>query len=210
MADSGFRVFSSAVTSEFGRARDALANDLQSHDVIVRVQRSFRYDGEAETLLHKLRNYIERCDVVPCLIGARSGAFPTVAEAAPFRDDLPDGITEASYTQWEFFFARHFGRLCLVYLASDKFQRDERKASLGERSDFQAAFVAQVKALGLQRTAVGNLHEFRADALKDLLRSPAQHQMPATLRESLTNKLASEFKPIVLPYPSLGSSVQGP
>jgi hypothetical protein len=54
-----FRVFVSAVTSGFGSARDALANDLQSHDLIVRVQRCFRNDDKAGTLLHKLRNYLE-------------------------------------------------------------------------------------------------------------------------------------------------------
>jgi hypothetical protein len=48
---SKFRVFLSAVTSEFGTARDALANDLQSHDVIVPVQRSFRHDGQLLTYL---------------------------------------------------------------------------------------------------------------------------------------------------------------
>jgi len=36
---TGFRVFLSAVTSEFGAARDALANDLHARDVQVRVQR---------------------------------------------------------------------------------------------------------------------------------------------------------------------------
>jgi hypothetical protein len=68
-----FRVFVSAVTSEFGSARDTLANDLQSHDLIVRVQRSFRHDDNAGTLLHKLRNYIETCDVIIFLIGAWLG-----------------------------------------------------------------------------------------------------------------------------------------
>ena len=80
---AGFRVFLSAVTSEFGPARDALADDLQGHDdVTVRVQRSFRDDPGADTLLHKLRNYIAGCDVVVCLIGARSGAVRIInAEA---------------------------------------------------------------------------------------------------------------------------------
>ena len=118
-----FRVFLSAVSSEFGTVRDALANDLQSHDLIVRVQRSFRYDDNAETLLHKLRNYIETCHVVIFLIGSRSGAgFPTAVEAERFRDDLPQGITEASYTQWEMLFARHFGKKCLDLLRDRRFQ----------------------------------------------------------------------------------------
>lgn len=106
------RVFLSAVRSEFGAERDALADALRAHDgMTVRVQRSFRHNPDAETLLHQLPNYMERCDPVVCLIGTRSGAsFPQPGEAAPFlaRAILPPGIAEASYTQWEFFRARHF------------------------------------------------------------------------------------------------------
>ena len=39
-----FRVFLSAVTSEFGTARDALANDLQARGLQLRVRRSFRQE----------------------------------------------------------------------------------------------------------------------------------------------------------------------
>ena len=119
-----FRVFLSAVSSGFASARDRLADDLQAHDVTVRVQRSFRHDEAAGTLLHKLRNYIESCDVVVCLIGPRSGAgFPVAPEAAAFPGILPAGVTEASYTQWEFFFARHFNRRCLVTVRIVSFVR---------------------------------------------------------------------------------------
>jgi hypothetical protein len=128
------RVFVSVVTSEFGIARDALANDLQSHDLTVRVQRSFRHDDNAGTLLHKLRNYIETCDVVIFLIGARSGGgFPTAIEAEQFRDDLPKGMAEASYTQWEMFFARRCEKKCLIYFAIDRFKRDRRTAPPDDR-----------------------------------------------------------------------------
>jgi hypothetical protein len=44
---SDFPVFLSAVSSEFEAARDALANDLHSHDVPLGIQRSFRLDGQA-------------------------------------------------------------------------------------------------------------------------------------------------------------------
>ena len=153
-----FRVFLSAVSSEFGTVRDVLANDLQSHDdLIVRVQRSFRYDDNAETLLHKLRNYIETCNVVIFLIGSRSGAgFPTAIEAERFRDDLPQGITEASYTQWEMFFARHFGKKCLIYFATDDFKRDKPATPPDDREALQSAFIAHVKAPGPQWTSVGS------------------------------------------------------
>lgn len=138
-----FRVFLSAVSSEFEAARDALATDLQSFDdVTVAVQRSFRHDHKAGTLLHKLRNYIEHCDGVICLAGTRSGAgFPTAVEAAPFLGDLPPGFTEASYTQWEFFFALHFGKVPVVYVAKDAFRRSRRNPAAGDRPDLQAAFL---------------------------------------------------------------------
>src|SRR5215469_15212127 len=101
-----FRVFLSAVTSEFGTARDAVANDLQARDLQLRVQRSFRQKPGADTLLRLLHDYIRECSAVVYVIGTRSGACPSLAEAAEFAHLLPSGITAASYTQWEFFFAR--------------------------------------------------------------------------------------------------------
>jgi hypothetical protein len=185
---AALRVFLSAVSSEFGSARDALANDLQSHDVTVRVQRSFRHDGKADTLLHKLHNYIESCDAVVCLAGTRSGAgFPKPGEAAPFVDMLPDGFTEASYTQWEFFFARHFKRRCLVYFATNKFRRDKRVSPARDRPKLQTSFATHIKSLGVQWTPVDGRQQLRAEVLKDLWS-----------REHAD-------KPIVPPYPSLGT-----
>ena len=54
MAVAEFRVFLSTVTSEFGRARDALAADLRSRGLLVRVQSDFRQEAEADTTLRKL------------------------------------------------------------------------------------------------------------------------------------------------------------
>jgi hypothetical protein len=117
-----FRVFLSAVMSEFGSARDALANDLQARDVQVRVQRSFRHEAESDTLLRLLHDYIRDCSAVVCLIGTRSGACPPPFPAAPFRDMLPTGVSEASYTQWEFFFARAHKRRLSLYIAAADYQ----------------------------------------------------------------------------------------
>ena len=65
-----FRVFLSAANSEVGRAREALANDLPSHDgVLVRVQRSFTTIAPA--LLHQLANSIATCDAVVCRVGTQ-------------------------------------------------------------------------------------------------------------------------------------------
>jgi hypothetical protein len=198
-----FRVFISAVTSEFGSARDALANDLQSHDnLIVRVQRSFRYEDDAETLLHKLRNYIETCDVMIFLIGARSGTgFPTAIEAEPFRGDHPQEITEASYTQWEMFFARRLGKKCLIYLVADEFERDQHGAPPGDCPHLQTNFIAHVS--GPQRTSVRSRDEFRAEVLKDLLHSPLPPGVSARIAENLAPK------PIDLHYPSIGTLLKG-
>jgi hypothetical protein len=69
---SYFPVFPSAVSREFGSARDAPANDLHSHDIPHRILRGFRPNGKAGTLLHKLKNYIETCGTVVCLMGESS------------------------------------------------------------------------------------------------------------------------------------------
>ena len=42
MSQDQFRIFLSAVTSEFGRARDAVAADLRSREALLRVQSDFR------------------------------------------------------------------------------------------------------------------------------------------------------------------------
>jgi hypothetical protein len=85
-----FRVFISAVSSAYTPAWDALADDLQGHDVVVRIQRSFRDKPTAPTLLQSLHEYIAECDVVVCLIGPRSGGgFPVPAETDLFPATCP-------------------------------------------------------------------------------------------------------------------------
>jgi hypothetical protein len=56
MPDGDFRVFISAVTSEFGKIRAAVASDLRSRDLLVKVQDDFRLGLGADTLLRKLYN----------------------------------------------------------------------------------------------------------------------------------------------------------
>src|SRR5215469_14234258 len=121
----GGRVFLSAVTGEFSTARDAVANDLQARDLELRVQRSFRQEPGGDTLLRLLHDYIGECDAVVCVIGARSGACPPPAAAAEFANLLPPGITEASYTQWEFFFARAHKRRLSLYIAATDYRPDQ-------------------------------------------------------------------------------------
>jgi Domain of unknown function (DUF4062) len=184
-----FRVFLSAVTSEFGAARDAVANDLQARDVQVRVQRSFRQEAESDTLLRLLHDYIAGCNAVVCVIGRRSGGCPPPAAAAAFAHMLPPGISEASYTQWEFFFARAHKRRLSLYLAEPDYGLDEPTGN--DFPGLQEAFIGHIKAEGLHRVPFSNRDQLRAEVLKeDWPRKPP-------------------VKPILLPYPSLGTLFKG-
>jgi hypothetical protein len=83
MSQDDFRIFLSAVTSEFGRARDAVAADLRACGLTLRVQSEFRQEAGSDTTLRKLHDYIHDCSAVVCIIGRRSGAMPRQKEAEP-------------------------------------------------------------------------------------------------------------------------------
>src|SRR4051794_24195010 len=114
---ANFRVFVSAVSSEFGTARSALASDLRARGLEVKVQEDFRQEKDADTTLRLLEQYIHGCDAVVAIMGGSSGSLPPPAAAVPFRHMLPSGIEEASYTQWEILFARYYGRRLSFYVA---------------------------------------------------------------------------------------------
>jgi tetratricopeptide (TPR) repeat protein len=187
-----FRIFISAVTSEFGGARDALAADLRSWDTLVRVQSDFRQEADAANTLKKLHDYIRDCSAVICIIGRRSGACPPPSLAAPFARMLPEGIIEASYAQWEFFFARHYRRRLSLYFAEPDNQPDNDKPTGDDFPDLQKAFVAHiVEEQGLDRSYFSNVDQLARAVLKeDWPRKPP-------------------VKPIVLPYASLGRLFKG-
>jgi tetratricopeptide (TPR) repeat protein len=187
-----FRVFLSAVSSEFGAARDDLAADLRSRDTLVRVQSDFRQEADSDTTLKKLHDYIRDCSAVVCVIGTRSGACPPPVAAAPFREMLPSGISEASYTQWEFFFARHYERRLSIYIANPDYSPDRPAPTTADRPDLQQALVRHiVEEQGLDRSYFSNRGDLRAEVLKeDWPRKPP-------------------VKPILLPYPSIGTLFKG-
>jgi hypothetical protein len=112
------------------------------------VQRSFRQEPGADTLLRLLHDYIRDCSAVACVIGNRSGACPSPAAAAEFAHLLPPGITKASYTQWEFFFARAHKRRLSLYIAAG-YQPDPDTPSGDDLPELQAAFIELIKAEGL-------------------------------------------------------------
>jgi tetratricopeptide (TPR) repeat protein len=186
-----FRVFLSAVTSEFGAARDAVANDLQARDLQLRVQRSFRQEAESDTLLRLLHDYIAGCNAVVCVIGRCSGGCPPPAAAAEFPDILPTSMTEASYTQWEFFFARKYKRRLSLYLATVDYRPDQDQPTGDDCPELQDAFIAHIKAEGLHYTLFSNRDQLRAEVLKE-----AWPEKPRA-------------RPIMLPYASLGRLFKG-
>jgi hypothetical protein len=108
MSTRRYDAFVSAVTSECGKARDAVATDLRRLDLRVAVQSDLPHDPAEVSLLQALHDTIQDCDEMHCLIGRRSGDVPSTESAAPFSAFLPDDMPEASYTQWEYFFARHY------------------------------------------------------------------------------------------------------
>jgi hypothetical protein len=75
----GLRVYISAVSSEFGQARDALESDLQNIGISSRWIGYFPASS-GRTALQLLHDYIRECNVVICLVGAKSGACPSDAE----------------------------------------------------------------------------------------------------------------------------------
>ena len=162
-----FRVFLSAVTSEFGTARDALANDLQARGLQLRVRRSFRQEPGADTLLRLLHDYIRECSAVVCVIGERSGTRPSAAAATPFVHLLPMGITEASFTQWEFFFARAYKRRLSLYIAAADYPPERDAPSGDDFPELRQAFVAHINAAGLHYTPFSNRDQLRAEVLKE-------------------------------------------
>ena len=71
-----FRVFLSAVSSEFGEARSGVASDLRARGIEVKVQEDFRQEAGSDTTLAKLHDYIRDCSAIVCVIGERSGSVP--------------------------------------------------------------------------------------------------------------------------------------
>jgi len=188
---TSFRVFLSAVSSEFAAARTALAGDLRARGLDVKVQDDFRQEAGADTTLRKLHDYIRDCAAVVCVIGRRSGAVPPDTAVRPFAPLLPASLSEASYTQWEFFFARHHARRLSLYLANDDHVPDQATPNGADFPELQTQFVAYLVAQGLDRSPFSTTDQLCRLVLKE--------DWP----------LLPRSRPNTLPYASLGSLFKG-
>jgi tetratricopeptide (TPR) repeat protein len=192
------KIFVSAVTNEFGKARDAAASDIRARGHTVRTQSDFQKSADSETLLGRLAEYIRDCHAVICIVGKQCGACPPARAAKRLPDVLPKDIDEASYTQWEFFLARHYKRRPYIYIARDDYAPDQKSAS-SDRVDLQSAYLRFLKDDGVHYGPFSNIDQLARAVLIDLPEitdEPVVEPQPAT-------------KPIVLPYPSIGGLFKG-
>ncbi len=191
-----YRVFVSAVSGELVNCRREVARILRRKELEIRDQEHFRQGGA--TLLEQLREYIRRCDAVILLIGEMCGAFPSNEHAAWLgsvgvfdKYRAAAGQEHASYTQWEFFLAKHFGKNTYVFLTAPAFNPDKQNPESEELRACQKAYRAWIENSGEHWTALTT----PAKLIEDILVLPfPDHTRP---------------KPIALPYPSLGKLFKG-
>jgi hypothetical protein len=191
-----FRVFISAVSSELGSHRREVARVLRRKGLEVRDQEHFSQGGG--TLLERLRDYIQQCDAVVLLVGERYGAFPTQEHTAalgavPAFEGYRDAKRQpqASYTQWELFLARHYGKKTYTFLTEGGFTPDTPNDEPSELGARQRAYREWIDSLGLHRAALTTPAKLMEDVL--VLGFPD----------------LGRPKPIWLPYPSLGTLFKG-
>jgi tetratricopeptide (TPR) repeat protein len=199
MPQERIKIFVSAVTSEFGEVRDAIASDLRARGHTVHVQSDFRQGTNNATLLSRLAEYIRDCHAVVCIVGKQCGSLPPKSAAEGFPSVIPDKLKEASFTQWEFFLSTsYYKRRTYVYLAKDAYS-PEQPAAKNDRTDLQETYVKFLKDQGVHHTSFPTAEELRIAVMRDepkIAAEPETDMRPAT-------------KPIVLPYPSIGALFKG-
>lgn len=192
MSGGAYRIFISAVSTEFGHARDMLANSLQARGLDVKIQRAFRNEHDANTTLEKLFSYISGCDAVVGVVGNRSGAFPPGdAVSQEFRQMLPEGIENASYTQWEIIFALHCKVRLSLHEATDTYRPDRDADDDDPQAQLKWRDFLFDKVSGLDRKQFGTPDALRANVLEE--------DWPQV----------RAFKPRNLPHASIGNLFKG-
>ncbi|HVC61014.1 MAG TPA: hypothetical protein VND19_11725 [Acetobacteraceae bacterium] len=166
MSNHGYDAFVSAVRSECGKAHDAVAAELRKQDLRVAVQSDLRHGPTGVSLLRTLHDTISDCADVHCLVGQRSGECPPPDTAAPFRDFLPETFAEASYTQWEYFFARRYvPDRTWLYLAAETYQPDEPAPTGPEHPELQLRFLDYLRRHGDGHLRFATIGDVRAEVL---------------------------------------------
>ena len=191
------RVFLSAVSSEFRSVRVQLRHDLQvmGWDVLLQEELDLK---TGSTLLAVIDAHIQTCQAVICLIGTRSGGgYPETAEAEAAAIPLPEGMSRASYTQYEYFLALKYGLTPLVGWASPDHRPETPDTDLKDPDDeaLQAIFAAHVQATGIPRIPI----TARSDARGDILRQMKPPAAPS--RPSFRLRLPSCLPPPPNPSP---------
>ncbi|MFY9824086.1 MAG: tetratricopeptide repeat protein [Thermoanaerobaculia bacterium] len=190
-----YRIFLSAVTRELGSYRVEVARVLRRKGIEVQDQEHF-HQGPA-TLLEQLRAYIETCDAVILLTGERCGGFPTEEHVAAL-GKVPSfeayrastGQARASYTQWELFLAKRYGKKTYVFLTQPGFTPEEPNPEDAGLQTCQAAYRGWIHTSGEHYDALTTKEKL----IEDVLVLPFPN-----LR----------LKPINLPFASLGPLFQG-
>jgi hypothetical protein len=204
-----YRLFVSAVGSEFHSYRDALRHELERPGVTVRVQEDFIPTG-SETL-DKLDDYLAGCDAVIHLVGDLTGALaqpPSLAlirqrypdlggRLPPLAPFLEDGASALSYTQWEAWLALYHRKPLLIAVADERaprvagYRRDEAQRAA------QQSHLKRLAEVGCQPA----IRFANADRLAvELLRSQ--------LNEILARAVVP-VQPTNLPFRSLGTLFTG-
>ena len=203
MSDRRYDAFVSAVSSECGRARDAAAAELRRAGQRVAVQSDFAHGPASATLLQMLHDTIRDCTDVHCIVGTRCGTCPPAAATAAFQEFLPQDVTEASYTQWEFHFARHYAPdRTWLYLAAEGYPPDEPVPAGAERPKMQLQFLEYLRKQGCDYVRFANIGELRAEVLARGV--PGRTDIPRTRSTPARTNRCNVASP---PMPSAASSL---
>ena len=191
-----FRLFISAVSGELKSYRGEVARVLRRKELEVRDQEHFR-QGPA-TLLEQLAGYIQKCDAVIFLVGERAGVFPSDDQvsalgAIPIFEQYrrESSQARASYTQWEFLLAKHYGKHTYVFFTGKGFSPDNPDDEGADSRSSQPAYRQWIIHKGEHREGL----ETAAKLIEDVLVLPFPD--------------LSRAKPIDLPYPPLGKLFKG-
>lgn len=188
-------LFISCVSNEFGQHRLRLANQLGAlpgQPFQVSVQEDFRQGSGS--LLERLDEAVRACDCVIHLVGEQDGYG--IGDITPehlarlysrWGLAVPADVPARSYTQWEYWLARHHQRPTLVYFLTPPAGTPPAPAPTHTA---QAVHRQAIRATGEHRKAFGTAHQLVREVFHDLGLEP-------------------DYKANTLPYAPLGSLFKG-